>query len=169
MDNSIEYVAIIHIYNFGKSANPTRFVTMGVMRMRSGTNTMLVRFEKGEELVSGLLGIFSKEERKTGSFTVIGATSEIELGFYSLEKKAYHWQTFIGEYEITGGVGNISHFEGSPIVHLHTTIADEAFRAFGGHVRKLVVGATCEVSLVFHDEKLEREFVPEIGLNLWKL
>lgn len=139
------------------------------MKIRDDVNEILFRFERGEELISGLIEHFSVRKGKSGSFTVIGATTSIELGFYSLEKKEYHWREFIGEFEITGGVGNVSFFEGKPIVHLHSTIADAEFNAFGGHVRKLVVGATCEVSLQFHENRLEREFVPEIGLNLWKL
>lgn len=137
--------------------------------MKTSKNGVLIRLEMGEELISRLIEIFSQEKGMTGSFSVIGATTEIELGFYSLTKKEYHWQTFTGEYEITGGIGNVSYFEDTPVVHLHTTIADDAFNAFGGHVRKLVVGATCEISLVFHEHLLEREAVPEIGLNLWKL
>lgn len=140
------------------------------MKILKEQESILVRFEKGEELVSGLIEVFSQmNEKRSGTFNVIGATTDIELGFYSLHKKEYHWKSFVGEYEVTGGVGNISYFDGKPVVHLHTTIADAEFSAFGGHVRKLVVGATCEVSLVFHDKVLERESVPEIGLNLWKL
>ena len=139
------------------------------MKVLQEKNGMLLRLERGEELISKLISLFLEGKQKTGSFTVIGATTDTELGFYSLEKKVYHWKSFAGEYEITGGVGNISFFEGKPVVHLHTTIADAEFNAYGGHVRKLVVGATCEVSLVFHDKVLEREGVEEIGLNLWKL
>ena len=139
------------------------------MKIKANENCALVRFECGEELISLLVGMFSGTEARSGSFTLIGATSSIELGFYSLEKKAYHWKIFNGEYELTGGIGNISFFEGSPVVHLHTTIADSDFNAYGGHVRKLIVGATCEVTIDFHKETLIREPVPEIGLNLWKL
>lgn len=139
------------------------------MKIREHADGVLMRFEHGDELISGLIEHFSQGNGESGSFTVIGATTSIELGFYTLEKKEYHWRDFIGEFEITGGVGNISYFNGKPVVHLHTTIADAQFNAFGGHVRKLIVGATCEVAVHFHEQKLEREFIPEIGLNLWKL
>jgi predicted DNA-binding protein with PD1-like motif len=139
------------------------------MKIRENADAVLIRFERGDELISGLIDLFSLDNSKSGTFTVIGATTSIELGFYTLEKKEYHWREFIGEFEVTGGVGNISYFEGKPVVHLHSTIADAEFNAFGGHVRKLVVGATCEVTIRFHENTLEREFIPEIGLNLWKL
>ena len=142
----------------------------GSMKIRKEKSGVLVRFEKGEELISGLIEVISQmDAKKSGAFNVIGATTDIELGFYSLNKKEYHWKSFVGEYEVTGGVGNISYFDGRPVVHLHTTIADAEFSVFGGHVRKLVVGATCEVSLIFHDKVQEREPVDKIGLNLWKL
>ncbi len=139
------------------------------MKSLKNEHSLIIRFERGEELISGMQKLFPEESYKSGSFTVIGATTNIELGFYSLDTKQYHWRSFVGEYEVTGGVGNIAYFEGKPVVHLHTTIADADFTAFGGHVRKFIVGATCEVTLVFHENTLEREFVSEIGLNLWKL
>ena len=138
------------------------------MKRRVHDGGALLRYERGEELVS-CLAAFAREVGRTGSFTVIGATSEIELGFYHLDRKEYEWKVFSGEFEVTGGVGNIAFHGEDPIVHLHTTIADNRFAAFGGHVRRLIVGATCEVSLSFHPDKLERAMDDGIGLKLWEL
>ena len=126
------------------------------MKTRKVTNGYLIKFSTGEEPVGGLIEFCSANAISAGSFTAIGATTHVALGFYSLEKKQYHWKDFIGEFEITGGVGNISIYEGKPLIHMHTTIADEEFNAFGGHVKSLVVGATCEVVLTTYAELLER-------------
>jgi predicted DNA-binding protein with PD1-like motif len=138
------------------------------MKKKIAGDQAQMRLERGEELITALVDLTHGSER-TFSFTVIGATTDVELGFYHLEKKEYSWKRFVGEFEVVGGVGNSALFGNEPFVHLHATIADEDFRAYGGHVRKLIVGATCEVSVVFHEEPLRRERDEEIGLNLWDL
>ncbi len=139
------------------------------MRTRKTENGYLLKLSTGEELVAGLIEFCISNHIVAGSFTAIGATTKTMLGFYSLEKKEYHWKEFSGEFEITGGVGNISFFEGKPVIHMHTSIADEVFNAFGGHVKSLVVGATCEVVLTTYAEPLERKLDAQVGLNLWGL
>ncbi len=137
------------------------------MQTRKTESGYLIKFSTGEELVSCLVQFCTNNHIVAGSFTAIGATTKVSLGFYSLHKKEYHWKEFLGEFEITGGVGNIAVFEEKPVIHMHTTIADEEFNAFGGHVKSLVVGATCEVVLTTYAEPLERKFDEKVGLNLW--
>ena len=139
------------------------------MQTRKIESGYLMKFSTGEEIVSGLVKFCIDSRIVCGSFTAIGATTKVTLGFYSLAKKEYHWKEFFGEFEITGGVGNIAMFEEKPMVHMHTSIADAAFNAFGGHVKSLVVGATCEVVLTIYAEKLERKADVGVGLNLWGL
>ena len=139
------------------------------MYIRKTEHGYLLRLITGEELVSKLMEFFIEQKLQAATFTAIGATTEITLGFYSLTKKEYHWKEFSGEFEIASGVGNISTFEGKPVVHMHTSISDEEMRAFGGHVKKLVVGATCEVVLTTYAEPLERKADAAVGLNLWGL
>ena len=139
------------------------------MYIRKTEHGYLLRLVTGEELVAQLIEFFIEQELQAATFTAIGATTEITLGFYSLGKKEYHWKEFSGEFEIMGGVGNISTFEGKPVVHMHTSISDEEMKAFGGHVKRLVVGATCEVVLQVYAEQLVREADAAVGLNLWGL
>ncbi len=128
----------------------------------------LVRLEKGEELIEAL-SLFTQKTGKTSSFTVLGAATEAELGFYHLGSKKYDWKSFKGEFEIVGGAGNTAYFDGLPVVHFHITLAGDDYKAFGGHVRRLVVGATCEVTVIFHEKRLNRAKNDEVGLNLWNL
>ena len=139
------------------------------MKTRKTESGYLLKLSTGEELVSELSQFCLENAIFAGSFTVIGATTQIDLGFYSLTKKEYSWREFSGEFEITGGVGNITIFEQKPVIHMHTAISDEAFNAYGGHVKSLVVGATCEVVLVVYTKTMERKFDAEVGLNLWGL
>ncbi len=136
------------------------------MKVRKLNFGYIFRFEKGDELMSTLVKFISDNQKPFASFTLIGATTDVELGFFSLKDKAYHWRNFTGEFEIVGGVGNISLYEEKPMIHLHITIADDEYRAYGGHVRKLIVGATCELTLFTSKVEIERKFDEGTGLNL---
>ncbi len=139
------------------------------MKARKIKNGYLIRFFRGEELVSSLKNFSIQNDVRAGTFTVIGATTKIELGFYSLGHKEYSWKLFEGEFEVTGAGGNIGMFQEEVVIHLHATIADINFNAYGGHVRSMVVGATCEVVITIFDEMIERKFDEDIGLNLWNI
>ena len=78
------------------------------MKVRKLDFGFMFRFEKGDELMSVLMKFIADNQIVFASFTLIGATSDVELGFFSLNDKNYHWKNFTGEYEIVGGVGNIS-------------------------------------------------------------
>lgn len=136
------------------------------MKVRKLNFGYIFRFEKGDELMSILEKFIADNQAHFASFTLVGATTNVELGFFSLKEKEYHWRNFTGEYEIVGSVGNIALHEEKPMIHLHITIADDEYRAYGGHVRKLIVGATCELTLSTSQERIERKFDEETGLNL---
>ena len=79
----------------------------------------------------------------------LGAALDMELGYYNVETRAYSWKTFSHPpYEITAMQGNmVITKEGNPRLHLHGTFSDEHFAAFGGHIKELTVGGTCELHI----------------------
>lgn len=129
--------------------------------------------ETGEELVERLKTFISQHEIRAGAFTAIGAASEIDLGFYDLPNKSYRWKTFSGMFELASGVGNVSVLAirngEEPVIHMHAVFTDADYRAFGGHVRRMITGASCEISLVPHDTRLIRTFDETTGLNLFDI
>lgn len=139
------------------------------MKARTLEFGYILRFEKGDELMSCLEQFSLENKVSFASFTLLGATTDVQLGFFSLADKQYHWKNFTGEFEIVGGVGNIAHCETKPMIHLHITIADAEYQTFGGHVKRLVVGATCELTLFSSNEYIERKFDEVVGLNLLEL
>ena len=58
------------------------------MKARKATEGHLLRFFKGEELMEGITQYAGSEGITAASVRAIGATTEIELGFYSLAEKA---------------------------------------------------------------------------------
>lgn len=139
------------------------------MKVRKTTTGFLVRLETGEEIIHSLEMFTQEHAVSMGTFTLMGAVSHIELGYYTLAEKQYHWKTFDGEFEIISGVGNIGVLDGKPMMHLHGTFSGTDFMAFGGHMRSAVVAASAEVMVVTGEGTLERKFDEASGLNLWDI
>ena len=99
----------------------------------------------------------------------IGALENPEIGYYSLEDKAYHRKFFKGEYELTSLIGNITLKEGKPFSHTHITFSDTEFRVFGGHLFNANITAAGEFIMQFGSDEINREMNAEIGLPLWCL
>jgi hypothetical protein len=130
----------------------------------------LLRLNKGEYLIDSLLN-FTREHNISGAWVSgIGAALSAELGFYDLNKKQYRWKKFDQLMEITSLQGNIAWSDGEPAVHIHGTFSDSDMRSFGGHVKELEVGGTCEVLLHrWYQDKLTRSNDQQTGLTLLDL
>jgi len=128
--------------------------------------TYVVRLDKGDELIASLIQFCEGEKIKAGYFSGIGLTQELILSYYTIERKQYEDHEFNEKMEITGLMGNVAAQRYETIVHCHGTFGDSRMNVIGGHVKKLVVGATCEI--IFHKLKGEVERAPnlETGLNL---
>jgi predicted DNA-binding protein with PD1-like motif len=127
-----------------------------------------LRFDKGEELMQGLIKFAEEEKIEAGWFFGIGAIAEVVLSHYDLDTKKYSDQEIKEKLEIINLLGNIAKMTGKTIIHAHGSFSDPEMQLIGGHVKKLIVGPTCEIFLIKLDGKIEREFSDEIGLNLFK-
>ena len=128
----------------------------------------IIRFDKGEELISGLIEFCQAKKIKAGFFIALGATSQVVLSYYHLDKKEYQEKKIDEDLEIVSLSGNVAEMEGKIIIHSHGIFADSQMRTYGGHLNKLVVSGTGEVLLDVFQGKIERQYSQEIGLNLMK-
>ena len=99
----------------------------------------------------------------------IGALSDPEIGYYSMEEKSYHRKNFKGEFELTSLIGNITMKEGKPFAHTHITFSDTNYKVFGGHLFDARITAAGEFLMQLGNDKITREINHEIGLPLWCL
>lgn len=140
------------------------------MKFKADGFNWIVRLEKGEKLVESLTQLVKSENIPSCWLSVIGAASEVELGYYNLEKQEYQWHKLSELMEITGLQGNITIEQGEPQFHIHGTFSKQDLSVVGGHVKELVVGGTCEIFLhKWYAEDLERSKSDEVGLNLLDL
>ena len=94
---------------------------------------------------------------------------EVTLGVFNREKFAYEKQTYTGDMEIASCVGNISTMEGKNYLHIHMVVGNVTDGiCHAGHLNRAVVSLTGEFILHKIEGVVEREYSPEVGLNLFK-
>ena len=133
----------------------------------SGTHVLVLL--EGEKLIESITDFCSSKKIAAATFTAIGALKEVELGFYDLAAREYHWKKIEAELELDSATGNVAILDGKPIVHAHATASDSGMQAFGGHLREATVGASCEVFLTPLQGKIERKPDEKTGLKLMQL
>ena len=130
----------------------------------------LVRLEKGELLAENLINLAKQENIAGAWLSGIGAVQWVDLGFYDLQGKQYHWKRLEKLMEITSLHGNVAWEGDEPVLHMHGTFSDENMAAHGGHVKDLQVGGTCEILLHrWYEGKLTRSQDEDSGLKLLDL
>jgi uncharacterized protein len=132
-------------------------------------NKYFIRIDSGEEIVSILTKFCNEREIKLGTISAIGAVNEVKIGIFDPIKKEYNSNTIKGTFEILSIIGNITLNKDQPYLHMHIMLSDSEYNAFGGHLNKAVVSATCEVIIEEFESKLDRYFDENIGLNLIEL
>ena len=129
-------------------------------------DTLIIRLEKGDELVESIMKICEEEKIKTGIISGIGACGEIEAGYFDTVEKEYHSKIFKGHLEIVSLSRNYTQMDGKPYGHFHIGFSDEECNLKGGHLNRAIVSATAEIFVQGMDRGIDRKFSDEIGLNL---
>ncbi len=139
------------------------------MRYKRCGSKLVVRIDKGEEIIDTLLKVCGDCGITLGSVSGIGATGRATIGLFDTTAKKYHSKELVGEYEITQLSGTVTTMEGKPYLHVHATLSDASYAAFGGHLNAAVVSGTCEVIIDIMDGDVDRVYSEEVGLNLFRL
>jgi hypothetical protein len=131
-------------------------------------NKIVVRLDKGDEVVQSIKTICADNNITLGSITGIGAVNKVVIGLFETQTKHYHSQEFTGDMEITSLMGNISRMNGEVYLHLHANLGNIEFKTIGGHLNSAIISATGEMVIDIIDGEVSRGFSEEIGLNLIK-
>jgi predicted DNA-binding protein with PD1-like motif len=120
----------------------------------------------GENLFEAIIRAFKAAELKAAALSGLGAVSDVKAAYYHLDQKTYETRDFKGMFELVSLTGNIAHFEGNPMAHIHAAISNPACEVFGGHIMDATVGASAEITITPLPDTLTREHSPSIGLRL---
>lgn len=138
------------------------------MEYKRFCNKIVVRMDRGEEVVENLTKICNENNIKFASVSAIGATDRVKVGLFNVAEKKYYSKELNGSFEITSLIGNVSRKNKEVYIHLHINVADEAQNVYGGHLNYCYISATCEMVLDVCDADVNRNFDDKIGLNLFK-
>lgn len=130
------------------------------------TDDYLLRFDRGEEVFALLKNFCNEQKITAASFQAFGAVEEVTISYYDLATKTYLDQTFHEDLEIVSVLGNISVRQDAIVVHAHGSFSDRAMQVRGGHIKKMIISATCELTLQKFEGKIERKYDEGTGLNL---
>lgn len=138
------------------------------MESRKFNNKIVVRLDKGEEVIASLTEIVKQYDIKLGNVQALGATNHAKVGLFNIEEKKYYSRELDQDMEITSLIGNITRKDGEVYLHLHINVADGNQNVYGGHLNECIISATCEMFIDVIDGEVDRVFDENIGLNLFK-
>ena len=138
------------------------------MEYRRFNNTIVLRIDKNEEILSSIKSLALKENIKLANINALGAVNEVVVGVYKVDEKKYYSNEFRGNFEIVSLTGTINTMNNEFYSHLHMSIGNENGEVFGGHLNKGIVSATCEMIINIIDGTVDRYYDEEIGLNLFR-
>lgn len=138
------------------------------MEYRKFGNQIVVRMDRGEEILEQLAVIAEKEKIRLASVQALGAIDDFTVGVFHTNEKQYASNRFQGNFEIVSLTGTISTMNGAYYAHLHMSAGNEQGMVFGGHLNRAQISATCEMVITLIDGTVDRVFSEDIGLNLFR-
>ena len=139
------------------------------MQYKQINKKVIVRIDKGEEIVQTLKQICTKLHIKAGTITGIGATDRAVVGLLDTKTKKYQSIELVGDHEIVPIIGNISTMNSEVYLHLHANLCNAKHQSFGGHLTSAVVSVTFEGVIDIFDGAVDRVFDEHSGINLLSL
>lgn len=139
------------------------------MKYKRFDKTIVVRIDRGEEILDKIRELAIAENIKLASVTALGATNDFTVGVFNTAEKKYYANEFKGAFEIVSLTGTINTMDGQFYTHIHMSAGNDKGEVFGGHLNRAVVSATCEMIVTVIDGEVDRYRDDDVGLNLFKL
>jgi len=130
---------------------------------------VLVKLERGEEVLQALTELCVEHDIGCASLVGIGAVKEAELGYYDLDTMTYLTRAFPEIRELVSLVGNVALVDGKPFIHAHASLGDRDLSLVGGHLVRATVAVTVEAFVNPNSSPVERALDAEVKLKLLEL
>ena len=136
------------------------------MKYKRFGEDIVARLEVGEEVITSLREIAEREGVTFAEVSGIGAADDIAVSVYDVKTKKYFDNEFCEPMEITSLLGTVSEKDGEPYIHIHATAGRADGTVIGGHLKRAVISATCELVLHTVYGRVPRFYDERTGLNL---
>ncbi len=129
----------------------------------------VVRLDQDEEIMEAMTAFLTDRDIRAGYFLAWGGFSELTLKYYRVDKRDYKERQIAAQVEVVSLLGNVGRLDGQPIIHAHTTVGDEEYRTYSGHLGEGRVKPLLEVFLTPLPGELRRVRDQERNLSLLDL
>jgi predicted DNA-binding protein with PD1-like motif len=130
---------------------------------------IVVRIEPGEDILKSIEKTVVEYNLRSGHLNLIGAVSQVHLGYFDREERVYKDFTRNEDLEIVSCMGNISRLKNDYVVHAHVVASDENGKCYAGHLMEgCIVSVTIEIIITEFCE-ITRAKDKATGLNLLDL
>ena len=142
------------------------------MDYRKFGETYYIRMDKGDEIISTILGICQKEQIASAIFSGIGGCRSAGIQTFIPETGSFEVQELKGMLELVSLTGNIvSDDDGTYFHHTHAAFSykqDGEHHAAAGHIKSIEVLYTAEIELrPVIEGRIRRKYDPETGTGFW--
>ena len=120
------------------------------MDYREYGDSLYLRLDKGEEVLSSIKTVCQKEGIASCFFSGIGGCDKARIGFFNIGKGTYDVFAYEGLLEVISLEGNIKSTEEGPLIHAHACLAykeNGEAKVVGGHLLELRVLITAEIEI----------------------
>ena len=154
---------VLGVFSAQAKLNPEKASKMEYKQFGS---QYFIRINPGQELVSTLKEFCKAKKITLATVSGIGSLKSVTLGFFNPESKKYDQKTFNEYMEMAGLTGNVMMKDGEPVLHLHTVVAGDNYKALAGHMAEAQVSLTAEIVIETVKGKIEKTYDKNTGLNL---
>ena len=142
------------------------------MDYRKYGNAYYIRFDRDDEIISGIIGICRNENIGSAIFSGIGGCKSAEIQTYVPEKNSFETQILNGMLELVSLNGNVITDENDEYYHhTHAVFSfkdSEGHHMAAGHMKSVTVLYTAEIELrPVKGGTVKRKADPETGTGFW--
>ena len=129
----------------------------------------LMVLREGDNVFTQIEELAKNEKIPSANFMGMGFAGNVSFGFYDFDKKKFDPREF-NKVEMGSVTGSIAWNQNKPSLHIHGVATDKSFQAYGGHVLSMTVGTgSMEITVIVHDQKLERKVEQPLNANVLQL
>ena len=134
--------------------------------------TFYIRFDKGDEIIAGILDVCRAEGIMSAVFSGIGGCSSADIQTFIPETGTFESRLLEGMLELASLNGNVvTDDQGKYFHHTHAVFSykeGEKHCISAGHMKSIVTLYTAEIELrPVVDGSISRKFDPETGTGFW--
>lgn len=128
----------------------------------------LMVLRQGDDVLKEIEKLATMEKIPSANFTGMGFVNA-KFGFFNFKTKEYDPKEF-KDVEMASMTGSIAWQDGKVSLHIHGVVTDKDFKAYGGHLLEATVGTgSVEITVIVHEQKLERIMEQPLGANVLQL